>query len=354
VTRIVHVASGREWRGGQRQTWLLARELQRQGVDQLLVTQRGSELARRSLADGVPVREVSWTMGLDPRAWWAVRGEARRGRAILHAHDGHAVTIARLASSLQAPWIATRRNSSPLGSPEGWQSAASIVAISNAVREQLRKDGIAEARIVVVPSGIDAEATRATPREDLRVWAEIADRMPTIVTVAAVTAEKGLLHAIAAAGQLIRDGRNVRWVIIGDGPLRAGFQSTVANPSWRGRVLFPGHHPDPVRLLGGADLFVLPSLSEGLGTSVLDAMALDVPVVTSDAGGLPELVGTDAGLVVPAGDSEALAAAVRRMLDDPDLRRRSVEGGRRVVERYSARAMASGMRSVYDSLDATR
>jgi len=79
-------------------------------------------------------------------------------------------------------------------------------------------------------------------------------------------------------------------------------------------------------------------------------MALDVPVVTSDAGGLPELVGNDAGLVVPAGDAGALAAAVGRMLDDADLRRRSVEGGRSVVERFSVRAMAEGMRSVYDSV----
>ena len=86
--RIIHVASGREWRGGQRQTWLLARELQRAGVDQLLVTRRGSELARRATADGVPVREVAWWMGVDPRAWWAVRQEARRTPSILHAHDG--------------------------------------------------------------------------------------------------------------------------------------------------------------------------------------------------------------------------------------------------------------------------
>jgi glycosyltransferase involved in cell wall biosynthesis len=83
-------------------------------------------------------------------------------------------------------------------------------------------------------------------------------------------------------------------------------------------------------------------------------MALDVPVVVSDAGGLPELVGTDAGLVAHLADPEGLTDAVRRMLDDQGLRQRSIEGGRRVVERYSARAMAAGMRSVYDSIDANR
>ena len=104
----------------------------------------------------------------------------------------------------------------------------------------------------------------------------------------------------------------------------------------------------------GADLFVLPSLSEGLGTSVLDAMALDIPVIASDTGGLTELVGDGAGLLVPPGDAAALADAVARMLDDGELRQRAIAGGRARVERYTVRRMAEGMRSVYDSVNATR
>jgi glycosyltransferase involved in cell wall biosynthesis len=353
MSRIVHVASGREWRGGQKQTWLLTRELQRAGVDQVLVTQGGSELARRAQADGVPVREVAWTMGLDPRAWWAARSEARRAPAILHAHDGHAVTIARWAAG-NAPWIVTRRNSSPLRSPENWAGAARVVAISDAVRLQLVAEGIPEGRITLVPSGIDAAAVRATPHEDLRAWGRIPNGGALIATVAAVTPEKGLITAGGACDDLVRAGRKIRWVVIGDGILRLSLQHSVVSPDGEDSFLLPGHHPDPARLLRDADLFVLPSWQEGLGTSVLDAMALDIPVVTSDAGGLPELVGSDAGLVVPKGDAEALAQAVARMLDEPELRRRSIEGGRRTVERYSVAAMAEGMRSVYDSVSANR
>jgi glycosyltransferase involved in cell wall biosynthesis len=351
--RIVHVASGREWRGGQKQTWLLARELQRAGVEQLLITRRDSELARRAKADGVPVREVRWTMGIDPRAWWAVRAEARRAPSILHAHDGHAVTVARWAATPKSPWIATRRNSTPLRDPAGWRSAARVVAISEAIRRQLMSDGVPDERIVVVPSGIDLAATRAVAREDLRKWAGIPSGGAVIVTVAAATVEKGLDTIDGAIQTLLGEGRDVRWVFIGDGPER-GYHRSFGEQWFPDRLVLPGHHPDPIRLLRDADLFVLPSLSEGLGTSVLDAMALDVPVVTSDAGGLPELVGVGAGLVVPAGNSEALAAAVGRMLDDPELRKRSVEGGRRVVDRFSVAAMAAGVRSVYDSVAANR
>lgn len=354
MRRIIHVASGREWRGGQRQTWLLARELQRLGVDQLLVTRRDSELARRAAADGVAVRAVSWEMGLDPRAWWATRAEARRTPSILHAHDGHAVSIARWVADSDTPWIATRRNASPLGAPAGWRSAAKVIAISQAVKAQLLRDGIPEVKLAVVPSGIDLEAVRAAPQEDLRGWAQIATGVPVVVTVAAATKEKGLVNALAACAFLVREGRDFRWVFIGDGPDRLSIQASAKHPGFRGQFLLPGHHPEPVRLLRGADLFVLPSLSEGLGTSVLDAMALDIPVIASDTGGLTELVGDGAGLLVPPADPEALATAVARMLDDPGLRQRAIAGGRARVERYTVRRMAEGMRSVYDSVNATR
>ena len=353
MRRIVHVASGREWRGGQRQTWLLVRELQRLGTDQVLVTARDSELARRAKADGVPVREVTWTMGLDPRAWWAARREAGRAPAILHAHDGHAVSIAKWASNADTPWIVTRRNATPLRRPASWKSAARVVAISNAVRGQLLKDGIGTERIVVVHSGIDLEATRATPHEDLRAWARLPNGGTVVVTVAAVTQEKGLDLLPVAVKELVKD-HDLRWVVIGDGPLRDDLKHLADDWDLADRLVLPGHHPDPVRLLRGADLFVLPSTSEGLGTSILDALALDVPVVATRSGGVEDILSNGAGLLTAVGDAHGLAYAVARMLGDVELRRHSVEAGRAALPRFTAAAMAAGMRSVYDSTAATR
>jgi glycosyltransferase involved in cell wall biosynthesis len=349
--RIIHVASGREWRGGQKQTWLLARELQRAGVDQLLVTKRDSELARRAKADGVPVRGVAWTMGIDPRAWWAVRAEAGRGPAILHAHDGHAVTIARWVSSARTPWIATRRNATPLGNFSGWNSATRVVAISRAVAAQLRKDGIRAERISVVPSGIDVDAVRGAQREEIRTWAGLPSGGSVIATVAAIEESKGFDLIPEVIGRL---GKRLPfwWVAIGEGELRSWLQ-----PMWpKGSpFVLPGHHPEPVRLLKSADLFVSASESEGLGTSVLDALALDVPVVSTAAGGVVELLEGDPAQLVPVEDNgDAMADAIVRMLQDPALRARCIEAGRRTVERYTVGAMAAGMRSVYDSVSANR
>ena len=122
----------------------------------------------------------------------------------------------------------------------------------------------------------------------------------------------------------------------------------------RDRFVLPGHHPDPVRLLRGADLFVSASRSEGLGTSVLDALALDVPVVATRSGGTVELLDGDPAQLVPVDDAPALSAAIGRMLDEPALRQRCVAAGRATVARYTAQAMAAGMRAVYDSVDANR
>ncbi|HEU5041601.1 MAG TPA: glycosyltransferase family 4 protein, partial [Gemmatimonadales bacterium] len=162
---VVHVASGREWRGGQRQTWLLARELARLGVAQRVVTASGSELGRRAAATGVPVRVASWRAGLDPRALLAIRAEIRRGPALLHAHDAHALTLAALAAwPGRVPLVVTRRVDFHLRRRGLWARADRVIAISDAVAAVLREDGIDPARISVVRSGVDLEeAERAVP-----------------------------------------------------------------------------------------------------------------------------------------------------------------------------------------------
>src|SRR5882724_171672 len=164
--RVLHVDSGRDWRGGQNQVWLLCRELSRQAeVEQALVTKQGSELAQRSAASGVTVQGTTWEIGLDPRAWWHLRRTvAAFAPDIIHVHDSHALTLAATVAGGRR-LVATRRVDFHVGRFSAWRRPDRIIAVSQAVKQILTGDGVAADAITVVPDGIDPDEIRraATP-----------------------------------------------------------------------------------------------------------------------------------------------------------------------------------------------
>ena len=347
---IVHVASGREWRGGQRQVWLLARALGQTGAEQVAVTGAGTELARRLQSSGVRVRPATWQAGLDPRALWPILQELRRPHAILHAHDAHSLTLAGVCSALTgAPLVVTRRVIFPLRRRGFWRRARHIIAISQAVRDSLLADGVSPDRIVVIPSAVDIEGPPDSSPASIRHALGLPENGRIAVSLAALTPEKDQSTLVAAAALLVRDLPDLHWVIAGEGPLRGVLERRIAEASLTQRFHLIGQLPDPHTALAGADVCVLSSTSEGLGSSILAAMALGVPVVATRVGGIPELLGSGAGLMVSQGDASGFAAAVRRVLTEPDLRESLTRIGRREASRFSVRGMAERVLGVYRS-----
>ncbi|HEU5153535.1 MAG TPA: glycosyltransferase [Gemmatimonadales bacterium] len=354
MRRILHVASGREWRGGQRQVLLLARALSSEpDLHQTVVTSRHSELERRLQSARVSVESVPWTAGLDPRVILPLLRASRGGsRPILHAHDSHALALAALCARWTgAPLVATRRVDFPLRRPWPWRQANRVIAISHAVREVLIASGIAPDRIAVIHSGIDVHSTLGTRPLGIRESLDFGAECRIAVNVAALVGHKDHKTLVETARLLRPRLPNLRWVIAGDGPLREKIQAKVAEAGLRGVVHLLGTIPDGVSLIADADVFVMSSSEEGLGTSVLDAMALGVPVVTTNAGGLPELVGSQAAVICSKGKPDQLAAAVERILADPVERERLTTAGRTRTAAFSHERMASEHLPVYRSLD---
>jgi L-malate glycosyltransferase len=349
--RVVQLASGREWRGGQRQVWLLARELARLGdVDQVVVTGRGSELAARLRADDVPVREVRWQAGLDPRVLPTVLRELGRGASLLHAHDAHAVTLGGAVAALaHRPLVATRRVDFPLRRLGFWARAACVIAISRAVADVLVADGIPAERIRVVHSGIDLEAMRRTARLDVRRQLGLPSDAAIVATVGALVPHKDHATLLRAAAALEPRFPGVQWVVAGEGPERPNLERLRATLGLERQVHLLGFVDDPARLVADATCFVMSSREEGLGTSVLDAMALGIPVASTTAGGLPEMLDRGAGLLAPPNDPQALAEAVMQLLTQPTQAARVRAQATAAVAQFSARQMAEGVRSVYRS-----
>jgi glycosyltransferase involved in cell wall biosynthesis len=349
---VVHVASGREWRGGQRQVLLLARELQRAELtNQVVVTGVGTELGFRLKQEGVRVHEARWSIGLDPRVLLPIVREIRGGGgALLHAHDAHAVTLAGLCSlATQVPMVATRRVDFHLRRRGLWGRAARIIAISAAVADVLSEDGIRPDRVVMVHSGIDLEAAREADPLGIRERLGLPPETTLACTVGALVPHKDHVTLLHAARRVASRFPALHWIIAGDGELRPVLEWLTSELDLTTRVHFLGQVPDPLRVIADADLYVMSSRQEGLGTSVLDAMARGIPVASTSAGGLPEMLQEGAGILVPPRDPEALAGAVQRIISDAALRRSLVEQASRAVERFSADRMAAEIRSVYRS-----
>jgi L-malate glycosyltransferase len=346
--RIVHVASGREWRGGQRQVWLLARELQARGVSQVVITTSASELSHRLSQAGVPVQPATWQVGLDPRVLPALLTELR-GPALVHAHDAHALTLAGVGAWLTScPLVVTRRVTFPLRRRFFWGRACRIIVISRAVKEALIRDGIDDSKLVLIPSALDP-AVPAAAAVDLRTRLRVSHKGQLAVALGSLTPEKDHLTLIQAASRLVQDLPDLRWIIVGEGPMEERLQQRIRELGVQDRMHLVGGLQDPHQALAEADVFVLSSTSEGFGSSVLAAMARGVPVVATRVGGVPDLLANGSGILVEPQSPDALAGAVRLVLSDSVLRESLAQKARAELPKYTASAMAERVLSVYRS-----
>lgn len=320
------------------------------GIESMVVTGSGTLLAERCRADGIPLREASWSMGIDPRVMAPLLGILHPAM-IVHAHDQHAHTLADAAARIRSsPVVVTRRVEFPVRHPARWHRASQVIALSSAVRDRLITGGVETARITVIPPAVDLAAVdeSAPPR-----WPESipqpATGSPLVVCIAALTPEKGLDTLLDAAALLLQSHPDLQWIVLGEGRLRAELTQKRAALGLEQVVALPGHLDHPAAILAHATLMVQPSRSEGFGSSILDALSLGIPVVASNVGGLPESLAAGGGLLVPADDAAALAQSVAELVDDHALRERLGGDGRIAAEQFDLPVMVSRTVEVYRS-----
>ncbi|MBI3088223.1 MAG: glycosyltransferase [Candidatus Omnitrophica bacterium] len=233
--------------------------------------------------------------------------------------------------------------------------ARRLIAVSEPVRDALvERFGLPASRICVIPNGVDL--VRCSPAtESERAQARLALGLPqetlAILTVGRLIPEKNHAALIAACG-LMRERHPVRLLIAGDGPLRAELESLVARLELTDYVSLLGTRSDVPRLLQAADLFVLPSIREGLPVALLEAMASAVPVVASDIPQHRTIVQAGStGWLVPPQDEGGLAEAALSVARDPIAARAVGQRGRSyVVEHFSSETLARRLQALYDEL----
>jgi glycosyltransferase involved in cell wall biosynthesis len=208
---------------------------------------------------------------------------------------------------------------------------------------------VPEDRTVTVHEGIDVEHVLAVPLVDVHQAFFLPHGAPVVGNIAALVPHKGQRHLIEAAHLVVQKLPDVRFVILGEGELREGLERLVKEYHLEKHVLLPGFRTDVLGCLKSFDLFVMSSVTEGLGTSLLDAMACSRAIAATRAGGIPEVVEEDVtGRLVPVRDHAALAQAIVELLKDDALRARMGGAGlARVSNRFTVERMVEETAAAY-------
>src|SRR6185295_563471 len=325
-----------------------------------VLTERGP-LAAEAEAIGIPLFCVGEFPGLRHPLAFArlVRTIRAFGPMIVHTHLQSANLYGRLAARIaRVPIIvATEHNVYTIKARryvriERWlaRTTDALVAVSGEVRQFLSNQiGVAPSAIRVIANGVALRSPSAEGVAALRAQVGGADAGIVLGTIASLTSKKGHAYLLRAVAQLRDRGVTCTLVLAGDGPERPRLEALTRELGLAGRVQFLGTVPQPADVLAAIDVFVLPSLVEGLPLALLEAMLAGTAVVATSVGGVPEVVesGVNGLLVRPANETE-LADAIATLVGSPELRARLAARARETIERgFTEAAYLESLSALY-------
>lgn len=340
---ICHINLARGYRGGERQTELLIRELQRLGHKQRLVARQGEPLLQR--LEGMANLDC---IGL--RQPFFPKLAVCKGATLLQVHEAKGGHLACAANSFFGiPYVLTRRVDKP---PRNsalnrrlYRNAAAVVAVSAAIK------GILQASFVSRPIEVIADAHSDFVVDSVHseaIRARFADDFVIGHAGALVDRHKGQATLIEALRLIGDSAPHLQLLLMGSGEDEAALRKLAQGMD---NVHFEGFTERLGDYMAALDLFAYPSNFEGLGSVLLDAMHAGLPIVASDVGGIPEIVGHEQnGLLVPPGQSREWADAILRLVNDSGLRARLASAAKQRANDYSPAAMARQYLAVYEAI----
>ncbi|HYL81550.1 MAG TPA: glycosyltransferase family 4 protein [Candidatus Acidoferrum sp.] len=368
MIRVLHIITRLDVGGSADNTVISATQMPREEFASCLLSGHTTDLPP-ALAATIARAGIPWIQlpnlhrrvspAADCLALWGVRRAIRTLQPdIVHTHTSKAGFLGRLAARLAGvPHIVhtphghvfhdyfsvpTTRLFVVL---ERWAARWTdrIITLSDEEAADHLRRGIGRpGQFVTIPSGVDLRTVSASPRE------RRGSEGPVVGSVARLVPVKGLENLIAAAPEILRRCPRARFLLVGDGELRTALEAKTRELGLTDRIIFTGFREDVPSLIAGMDVFVLPSLNEGMGRVLVMAMALGKPIAATRVGGVPELLGDDeAGILVPPGDPSALADAVSTLLADSRRASALGEAGRRRATRYGAEAMITALAKLY-------
>ena len=359
----LHLHTAPAWRGGHDQVLHTVMGLRSLGHRAELVAHPDGEL-RRHAREGLDLIPLAAERDMDFRAGMRLARVLRRLRPdLLHAHDPLAVGMASVAisfnSRLPPPLLVASRR----GDVRVKQNAFSrwkhgqvdaFICTSDATRARVLAEGVRADDAFTVHEGIDLGRVDAAHVIDVRKELILPHGAPLVVAVGALVPQKGHSTLIDAMRFVLPEVPDARLVILGEGELHMALDTQVRQLGLEGHVRLAGLRPDVLSVLKGADLFVVPATHEGIGTSLLEAMACGLAVVASRTNGIAEVIRHEwNGLVVEPRDQRALAAGVAELLRDAPRRQRFGAANRaRIETHFSVERMVRETLAVYRAVAA--
>ena len=362
---LFQIDAGKEWRGGQRQSLFLAKELKRRGLPFFFIVQPESPLHQKACEAELPVLPFKMRNEFDLpailRLAWAMK---RKKCLLVHFHDAHSAAVGSVAASLaKVPFrIITRRVDFPLkknyfSRRKYMKNVDAIIAISEGVKKVLVEGGVDPENVEVISSGIDfssfeEDSSALTSKDYLHREFSFAVDDYLVGIVAHLADHKGHQYLIQATKILKQQAPKIKTIIVGEGPLSMELDRQAKELDVEDIIFFLGFRKDIPKILSSLDLFVLSSHLEGMGSSILDAMASRLPVVATKVGGIPEVViHGETGLLVPPRNPSALARAILMLYSNKTLASRLGQKGYELVHRkFSAEAMADKVVRLYEKV----
>ncbi len=342
---VLHIDTERTWRGGQQQVGYLVKAMKKQDYQTAIICQPQSPLEKFCCDKSIPCIPVSMIGEMDFFAGFRISLICKQQNFnILHLHSGHALAIGIWAKLFNSKFklVASRRVDYHI--KKNWFSQFKyksrfidkIVCISYAIENVLIQDDVPQNKLVTIHSGIDINKFSNMPTpENFKRDLGIAENKILIGTIAAMSGQKDYPNLLKAAKIVVEQNDDVIFCAVGDGPHRQKIIKMADEFGLMNRFIFAGFREDIGNFLKAFDIFVLASKKEGLGTSILDAQSVGLPVIACEVGGIPEIISDGKnGLLVPPKNEQKLAEAILKLVKNTQFRKKLGENARESVKQF--------------------
>ncbi len=352
---VFHLDDSKNLRGGERQVLYLAKELKELGVENYIAARNNSPLFNKCIEEKIPVITLPYIFEWDIISAFILALKIKKinknnKKIIIHTHTGHTPAIAILTNIFIKTKIAVHRRvdfkiKNNFLSQIKYKKADIVISISNAIKNILIQSELPESKIVVISSSIDK--TVLSPNN-------IKNEKKDVIKIGSLIAlepHKDPLNLIKAANLCLKTNPNLIFLIGGEGSLKKGTDKLIKDFNIGDKVKLLGYVEKNMDFLKSIDIFVLSSKEEGLGSVLIEAMSVGLPLIGTNAGGIAELIKDNFnGLIVPKENPDELSKAILKMAEDEDMRLKFSKNSLEMVSEFTSDKMALKTLEVYEKI----